>query len=136
MDLRNILIRSPVENFILAMIAENFYYNEFNIFYTPVNWAGDNPAYVGPRVSDLRFRRVIVLWLRWSRRLQCNSLLGSTTLILIPATHEYGRHYLKPLCKRPVLTRAATRVPPTFRRIAKNFVFWCCTLKLIAPGSL
>jgi 4-amino-4-deoxy-L-arabinose transferase-like glycosyltransferase len=31
----------------VAMIAENFYQNGFNIFYPQVNWAGNNPGYVG-----------------------------------------------------------------------------------------
>src|SRR3989442_6005443 len=31
----------------VAMIAENFYYNGFNILYPQSNWAGNNPGYVG-----------------------------------------------------------------------------------------
>jgi 4-amino-4-deoxy-L-arabinose transferase-like glycosyltransferase len=31
----------------VAMIAENFYQNGFNIFYPQVNWAGNSPGYVG-----------------------------------------------------------------------------------------
>src|ERR1043166_4778568 len=31
----------------VAMIAENFYHNGFNIFYPQINWAGDYPGYVG-----------------------------------------------------------------------------------------
>jgi 4-amino-4-deoxy-L-arabinose transferase-like glycosyltransferase len=31
----------------IAMIAENFYQNGFNIFYPQINWAGNNPGYVG-----------------------------------------------------------------------------------------
>jgi Dolichyl-phosphate-mannose-protein mannosyltransferase len=31
----------------VAMIAENFYHNGFNIFYPQINWAGDHPGYVG-----------------------------------------------------------------------------------------
>src|SRR5512140_2161364 len=31
----------------VAMIAENFYRNGFNIFYPQINWAGNSPGYVG-----------------------------------------------------------------------------------------
>jgi 4-amino-4-deoxy-L-arabinose transferase-like glycosyltransferase len=31
----------------VAMIAENFYQNGFNIFYPQINWAGNSPGYVG-----------------------------------------------------------------------------------------
>jgi hypothetical protein len=31
----------------VAMIAENFYRNGFNIFYPQINWAGKSPGYVG-----------------------------------------------------------------------------------------
>ncbi len=31
----------------VAMIAENFYRNRFNIFYPQIDWAGDSPGYVG-----------------------------------------------------------------------------------------
>jgi hypothetical protein len=31
----------------IAMIAENFYRNGFNIFYPQINWAGPAPGYIG-----------------------------------------------------------------------------------------
>ena len=31
----------------IAMIAENFYRNGFNIFYPQINWAGTSPGYIG-----------------------------------------------------------------------------------------
>lgn len=31
----------------IAMIAENFYRNGFNIFYPQINWAGNSPGYIG-----------------------------------------------------------------------------------------
>ncbi len=31
----------------IAMIAENFYRNGFNIFYPQINWAGSSPGYIG-----------------------------------------------------------------------------------------
>jgi 4-amino-4-deoxy-L-arabinose transferase-like glycosyltransferase len=39
----------------VAMIAENFYRNGFNIFYPQVNWAGNSPGYVGTEFPLVSF---------------------------------------------------------------------------------
>ena len=42
----------------VAMIAENFYRNGYNIFYPQINWAAASSGYIGtefPLVQDFRF---------------------------------------------------------------------------------
>jgi Dolichyl-phosphate-mannose-protein mannosyltransferase len=44
----------------VAMIAENFYSNGFNILYPQVNWGGSNPGYVGTEFQLVPFIAAVV----------------------------------------------------------------------------